>query len=197
MYHWHSRSLTLQGHRKHRAGDKGKWADPNGWRSSHFDANNGVVAEKYAGYGTRRTGWGFSVSAGRLAATLGRCSMHMTRRAFGLGSIALGVARPDLGVAEAAPPSGARLQAALNACLADNPARAAFSVSGFHAAGKSLPGRIDLAATVALDWAPGMRLKTFRGSGDTPHAAFADLYRTAAGAFTKVVPGFVAASDAV
>lgn len=117
--------------------------------------------------------------------------MRMTRRLFGLGICAISLASAGRAVAVAVPaPSATRLQADLAACLAGNPARAAFTVTAFES--MIAPGSRDvvLRAHVRLDWAPGMRHTPLRASGATPELAYLTLRQHAIAAFGRVVPGF-------
>jgi hypothetical protein len=121
--------------------------------------------------------------------------MNLTRRTFGLGTMAIGLVGFGSAVAGPEVPSGARLEAALNACLARNPARAVFTVTEFETVTDGRRGTVHMRAAVRLDWQPGMRHRTFRVSGDHPVAAFATLQRSAAGVFGPVVPGFAAPAE--
>lgn len=122
--------------------------------------------------------------------------MRLTRRAFGLGTIGMGFLGTGGPVAAVEAPSGARLQAALNACVAhDNPARAVFTVTGFETVADARTGTVGMRATVQLDWMPGMRRRTLRTSAEDPFAAFAALERSATGFFGPAVPGFAAPAE--
>jgi hypothetical protein len=117
--------------------------------------------------------------------------MRMTRRTFGRGSIAVGLVAV-VPTCAAASPWTERLEKALNACVAQSPVRAAFSVTEVETVARPGEGPATLSAAVRLDWAPGTRLRLFRVSAATPEAAFADLGRAAADAFGRAIPGFAA-----
>ncbi len=118
--------------------------------------------------------------------------MRVTRRTFGSGSIALGLAAAMPAAAFADLPWTARLEKALNACVAQSPVRAAFSVTEIETVARPGEGPATLSVAVLLDWTPGMRLRVFRVSAATPEAAFADLKHAATKAFRRTVPGFAA-----
>ena len=121
--------------------------------------------------------------------------MNLTRRTFGLVTIAAGFVGAGRAVAVPEAISGARLEAALNGCLVRNPARAVFTVTDFQTVTDARSGTVGMRAAIRLDWLPGMRLRTLRVSADDPVAAFAALNRSAAGVFGRVVPGFAASEE--
>lgn len=123
--------------------------------------------------------------------------MRMTRRVFGMGTLAVGLAGAGKGLAAAPAPTAARLQAELNACLAKNPAGAAFKVTAFKAITDPRTGGVDLRADVRLDWRPGVRQQPFRVSAPTLDDAYGHIRRHAVDVFSHVVPGFVPPARAV